>query len=190
MEAEDADLARQLRTRDARQRQAAQAEAAVADAQAAAEEQVRVAEQMAQLAERLAAEDYAPAERAELARLQAESAQIGYDATAHERVRKELERLAPFDARYQRQLLPALDGESEARSRVSDLAAQLARREAELSDDRAEVARLSAAVADLPRLQRPPSTGRPPRWNRPRPPSVARARMRARRCSRSARSTP
>ena len=153
LEAEDADLARQLRTRDARQRQAAQAEAAVADAQAAAEEQVRVAEQMAQLAERLAAEDYAPAERADLARLQAESAQIGYDAAAHERVRKELERLAPFDARYQRQLLPALDGESEARTRVVELAAQLARREADLSADRAEVARLSAAVADLPRLQ-------------------------------------
>ena len=125
----------------------------VADAQAAAEEQVRVAEQMAQLAERLAAEDYAPAERADLARLQTESAQIGYDAAAHERVRKEVERLAPFDARYQRQLLPALDGESEARTRVTDLAAQLARREADLSADRAEVARLSAAVADLPRLQ-------------------------------------
>ena len=38
LEAEDADLARQLRARDARQRQAAQAEAAVADGQAAAEE--------------------------------------------------------------------------------------------------------------------------------------------------------
>ena len=189
LEAEDADLARQLRTRDARQRQAAQAEAAVADAQAAAEEQVRVAEQMAQLAERLAAEDYAPAERADLARLQTESAQIGYDAAAHERVRKELERLAPFDARYQRQLLPALDGESEARNRVTDLAAQLARREADLSADRAEVARLSAAVADLPRLQAA-STVRPRRWNRPRPPSAVRARMRARRCSNSARSMP
>ena len=66
LEAEDADLARQLRTRDARQRQAAQAETAVADAQAAADEQGRVAEQMTQLAERLAAEDYAPAERCRL----------------------------------------------------------------------------------------------------------------------------
>ncbi len=153
LEAEEADLARQLRGRDARQRQAAQAEAAVAEAEAAAAEQLRVADQAAALAARLAAEDYAPAERAELARLVAEVAAIGYDAPAHEQARHELERLASFDARYQRQLLPALDGEAEARGRVTDLAAQLGRREADLSADRDEAARLAAAVADLPKLQ-------------------------------------
>ena len=176
MEAEDADLARQLRTRDARQRQAAQAEAAVADAQAAAEEQVRVAEQMAQLAERLAAEDYAPAERAELARLQAESAQIGYDAAAHEQVRKELERLAPFDARYQRQLLPALDGDSDARDRVErsrSAACRVARPSCPPTAPRSLVYPLPWPIC---RGCRPPSTGRPPRWKRPRPPSAARGR--------------
>jgi exonuclease SbcC len=153
LEAEDADLARQLRARDARQRQAVQAETAVADAQAAAEEQARVGDELARVAERLIAEVYAPAERAELARLQSLAAEIGYDAAAHEQVRKEIERLAPFDARYQRQLLPALDHEEDARRRIADLAAQVARREAELATDRTEASRLSAAVADLPRLQ-------------------------------------
>jgi exonuclease SbcC len=153
LEAEDADLARQLRARDARQRQAAQAEAAIADGQAAAEEQRRVTDQVAQVAARLAAEDYAPAERAELARLQAEVAELGYDAAAHEAVRAEIVRQTPFDARYQRQLLPALDGDAEARARVADLAAGIAQREAQLADDRAEVNRLAQAVADLPTLQ-------------------------------------
>jgi len=153
LEVEETDLARQLRGRDARQRQAAQAEAAVAEAEAAAAEQQRVADQAAGLAGRLAAEDYAVAERAELARLTGELAEIGYDAAGHEMARREAERLAAFDARYQRQLLPALDGEAEARGRVADLAAQCGRREADLAGDREEAARLAAAVADLPKLQ-------------------------------------
>ena len=153
LEAEDASLARQLHGRDARQRQAAQAEAAQMEGEAAAAEQLRVAAQMAEVTARLAAEDYAPAERAGLARLTAQLAEIGYDASAHETARCELERWAPFEARYGRQLLPALDGEAEARARVADLAAQLARRAAELAADREEVARLAAVVADLPQLQ-------------------------------------
>ena len=153
LEAEDADLARELRARDARQRQAAQAEAAVAEGQAAAGEQARVAEQRAGLAARLAAADYAPAERAALAQAQAELAEIGYDAPAHEAVRARVTALEPFEARYGRQLLPALDGVAEARARVDGLAVQLARREAEVADDGAEAARLAAAVADLPGLE-------------------------------------
>jgi exonuclease SbcC len=153
LEAEDADLARELRARDARQRQAAQAEAAVADAQAAAEEQARIAAQVAELAARLAGHDYAHAEQAELARLQAELAQVGYDAAGHEAVRARLGRLEPFDGRYQRQLLPALDGIADARARVDALAAQIARREEELAGDQAEAQRLTAAIADLPRLE-------------------------------------
>jgi len=153
IEAEDADLARRLRGRDARQRQLAQAEAAVAEGEAAAAEQQRVAEQIAGLAARLAAEDYAADERVALAQLLAQQAEIGYDAAAHEAARRQVERLAPFDARYQRQLLPALDAEAEARARVADLAAQLAHRAADLAADRAEAERLAAAVAELPQLQ-------------------------------------
>lgn len=153
IEEEDADLARRLRGRDARQRQLAQAEAAVAEAAAAAAEQQRVAEQLAGLAARLAAEDYAADERAALARLIARQAAIGYDAAAHAAARRTVEQLLPFEVRYQRQLLPALDGEAEARARVADLAAQLDRRTADLAADRVEVERLAAAVAALPQLQ-------------------------------------
>ncbi len=68
-------------------------------------------------------------------------------------MRDRLSKLEPFDSRYQRQLLPALDGIADARGRVEALAAQLARRETELADDHAESGRLTAAVADLPRLE-------------------------------------
>ena len=47
-----------------------------------------------------------PAERAELAKAEAELTEIGYDAAAHEAVRARVQELAPFDARYGRQLLP------------------------------------------------------------------------------------
>lgn len=153
LEAEDAALARDLRARDARQRQAAQAEALAAEGAAAAEAQAHLAEQMAALEQRLAAGDYALTEQAALAALQAEMAAIGYDAAAHEAVRSEVERWLPFDARYQRQLLQALEGEAEARSSVQALTAQLARREAELAEDQAQRQHLEAAVAALPQLE-------------------------------------
>jgi DNA repair protein SbcC/Rad50 len=153
LDAEDALLAHDLRARDARQRQAAQAETAVAEGQVSADETVRIAEQRAEIAARLAAEGYAPAERAKLVKVEAELAELGYDAAAHEAVRAKTQELAPFDARYGRQFLPALDGVGDARTRVEGLAAQLARREAELADDQAEAARLTAAVADLPALE-------------------------------------
>lgn len=153
LDAEDADLARELRGRDPRQRQAAQAEAVVAEGLAAAEEQSRVAQGLAGIAARLAAGEYAPAERAELARLQAELAEVGYDAAAHEVARIRAAQLEPFDARYGRQLLPALDGIADARARAETLTAQTARREAEIADDRSEAERLAAAAADLPQVE-------------------------------------
>ena len=153
LEAEDADLARELRARDARQRQAVQAEAAVAEGEAAATEQARIAAQGTELAARLAAGDYAPAERAELAKVQAALAEIGYNAASHAAIRARTEQLELFDARYQRQLLPALDGLADARARVDALASQQARREAELAEDHAEAERLAAAVADLTQLE-------------------------------------
>ncbi len=116
LDAEDAVIAHDLRARDARQRQAAQAEAVMGDGQAAADETVLVAQQRVELAARLAAGDYAPAERAELVTAEAELAEIGYAAAAHEAVRARAQELAPFDARYGRQLLPALDGVADARA--------------------------------------------------------------------------
>lgn len=153
LEDEDATLARELRARDARQRQAAQAEAAVADGLAAADEQARVETQSAELAARLAAGDYADAERAALAQVQGQLAEIGYDAAGHEAVRAQAAHLEQFEALYSRKLLPALDGIADARGRVDALAAQQARRAAELADDQAEAERLTAAVADLAQLE-------------------------------------
>jgi DNA repair protein SbcC/Rad50 len=153
LETEDEELARALRVRDARQRQAAQAEAAIAEGQTAAAEQVRVADQIVDLEGLLAAGEYAPAERAELARVQAALAEVGYDGAAHKTVRSRLTELEPFDARYQRQLAPALHDIAAVRARVDALEAQGSRRQAELAEDRAERDRLTAAVSDLPELQ-------------------------------------
>jgi len=153
LETEDEDLARALRVRDARQRQIAQAEVAVAEGQAATDEQRRVDGQIEELDRRLAKGAFALAERAELTRLQAALAEVGYDSDAHERLRGRLAELEPFDSRYQRQLVPALDGIGDARARVDALAIQVARRETELAEDRAEHDRLATAVADLPELQ-------------------------------------
>jgi len=153
LDAEDALLAHDLRARDARQRQAAQAEAIVAEGQVAADETAAIAEQRGEIAARLAVGAYAPAERAELAEAEAELGEIGYAAAAHEAIRARAQEMAPFDARYGRQLLPALDGVADARTRVEATTAQLARREAELADDQAEATRLTAAITDLPGLE-------------------------------------
>jgi DNA repair protein SbcC/Rad50 len=153
LETEDADLDRQLKPRDARQRQAAQAEAAVTEGHAAAEEAAAVAQQAAAVAQRIAAEDYAPAEWSALAAVQAELAATGYNAASHAAVRAEVEKQLPFDTLYQRQLLPALDGITEARQQAETLAAAVTRREAELAEDQAARKQLEAAVTELPRLE-------------------------------------
>jgi DNA repair protein SbcC/Rad50 len=151
LETEDAALAQALRTRDARQRQAIQAEAAVAEGQAAEAELDRLAEAEAVLADRLAREEYATEARTALAALQAEASALGYDQAAHEQVRSRMNELAPFEARYQGQLLPALEGLAEAQQRVDAAEAAVARREAELAEDQARRQALEAAVADLAR---------------------------------------
>ncbi len=153
LEAEDAELVRVLRVWDARQRQAAQAESVVAEGEAAAEEQARLFGQIAELAGRLAAGNYAADERGALASLEAELVGVGYEGAGHEAIRARLAEIEPFAARYQRQLLPALDGVDEARGRVGTLVAQVARRAAELVDDQAEAARLTTLLADLPQLE-------------------------------------
>jgi exonuclease SbcC len=153
LEAEEGELVRALRAKDARQRQAAQAEAVVGEGKLAEQERLQLAEQIAQLDARLVDGDYAAAERAELARRQAELDGVGYDSVAHEEIRARLVELEPFDERYRRELLPALDGVGDARTRVDSLAAQLSRREVELTGDRVERDHLAAAVADLPELE-------------------------------------
>lgn len=153
LEAEDRELARGLHTRDARQRQAAQTETLVADGEAAAAQLPGVAEQLAQVEARLAGEDYGGPVRDQLSRILAAMADTGYDGQAHAAARGEVERLMPYDAAYQRQLLPALEGLGEVQGRCESLAGQVARRTEELAEDQARRAELEAAVAELPRTE-------------------------------------
>ena len=153
LEAEDADLAAKLRPRDARQRQAAQAERTVAEGAQAVTEQQAAAVELEALEARLAAEDYAGDVRATLAALQAQIAGLNYDSAAHTETRATLERLTSFDGAYQRQLLPTIEGVEEASARVETLAAQLERRDAELAEDLARRAALETTVAALPQRE-------------------------------------
>ncbi len=153
LEQEDGVLQQELRSKDARQRQAAQAEMALTEAGAAAEEYDRLARQVEALEAQLAAGHYALDHQEELARTEAQIAEIGYDAAAHLAIQEEISRLQPFDEAYQRQLQPALEGVEEANRQVQALVQQLARREAELVDDQAEAERLAAELADLPQLE-------------------------------------
>ena len=153
LDAEDADLAGKLRSRDARQRQAAQAEKAVAEGERAAREKITLAAELATMEARLTSDDYAPHARVRLGEIQTQIAALNYDSAAHARVRAALEQLASFDSAYQRQLLPAIEGVEEARTQAELAAAQLERREAEVTEDLARRRELEAAVAALPALE-------------------------------------
>ncbi len=111
-------------------------------------------EQLAVLATRLSKGDYALEQQATLARLQAELAQVGYDATAHRTARAELAALQPYDARYQRQLLPALERVDEARRHAAALAEQQLRRSEELTVDRGQAETLEAGLTELASLEK------------------------------------
>ena len=101
---------------------------------------------------RLAREDYGgPSPRRALARILAAIEADWLRRGCARRGAPELDRLRPFDARYQRQLLPALDGLREAQGRCESLAGQVARRVEDLAEDEARRSELEAAVAELPR---------------------------------------
>ncbi len=153
LDAEDADLAGKLRSRDARQRQAAQAERAVAEGEQAAIEQTTLAAELAALEAKLATEGYALDARTKLDQVRTQIAALNYDSAAHTQVRKALEQLAAFDSVYQRQLLPAIEGVGEARTQAELAAEQLERREAEVAEDLARRDALAAEVAALPTLE-------------------------------------
>jgi exonuclease SbcC len=153
LDAEDADLAAKLRSRDARQRQAAQAEAAVAEGERAAAAHAALTSEMTRLEARLASGDFAHDAQVRLAECHAHLVALQYDPTAHTQVRETLERLATYDMLYQRQLLPALEAVDGARTQVQSTAAQLSRREAELAEGLAQCKGLEAAVGNLPQYE-------------------------------------
>lgn len=153
LEAEDRELARSLTSRAARQRQAAQVEAAIVECERAATEQVAVDERASEVAGRLSRQEYGGSAQAELAALAAAMGETSYDAAAHDQVRREMQRLHPFDARYTRQLLPALEGLDEARGRCQSLSAQVARRDEDLAAAAVQRTALQDALGGLPHLE-------------------------------------
>lgn len=153
LEAEERELNAILRKGDTRRQQAAKAEAALNECELAATELVTLREELLALTGRMEREEYAGDARAELSRLAAELGEIGYRAETHEQFREDIARLQPFDERYQRHLLPALDQHGEAQKRCEDLAEQIARREEELAQDRTRRDELQREVAGLPALQ-------------------------------------
>ncbi len=152
LEAEDRELVQALHSRDARQRQLAQTETLIADGEAAAAEQAHAAQQLADVNLRLAQEDFGGVARAELEGIRKELTETGYDRAAHEAVRKEIERLQPFDARYQRELLRAQDELPGLQAQATALAEQIGRRETELAEEDTRRVDLERAVAELPQL--------------------------------------
>jgi DNA repair protein SbcC/Rad50 len=148
-EREDRSLGQELQGRDVQQRKAVAAEAGIADAQKAAGEQASMAEAINAVASRLSAEDYAHEARAAVAELSEQIAALGYDEAASKAAYAECQRLQPFDAEYQRQLLPALEGVDDVRENVGVLAAEVDRRIAEMAADQTEREALEKEVRDL-----------------------------------------
>jgi DNA repair protein SbcC/Rad50 len=153
LEAEERELSQTLRKGDARRQQAAKAEAAVGECESAAAELITLRQQLGDLEGRLQREAYASEAREALARLREELTETGYSSETHEKLRGDIAWLQPFDERYQRHLLPALDRHDEAQRRCEDLAEQIAGREEELAQDRARRDELQREVAGLPALQ-------------------------------------
>ena len=111
-----------------------------------------MAEQLARVDQRIDQEDFGGEARTELDGIRAEIAELGYDRRAHETARAEMDRLQPYDARYQRELLRAEDALAGAQAQCADLADQVRQREGELAEDESRRTVLEQAVAALPQL--------------------------------------
>ena len=74
----------------------------IEDAQAAAAALPSAQAELAKLEQRLAGEDYAPAERRQLGDLRLRMAALAYDPAAHEDARRAVEDLAKFEERFRR----------------------------------------------------------------------------------------
>ena len=100
------------------------------------------------LQERLARQDYAHDQQADLGRLLGELASLGYDAAEHQRLRDEVARLADFEQRKAR-VESAHAGIADAEVRLAALAETEARWTSSLEADRARRAELDAQASEL-----------------------------------------
>jgi exonuclease SbcC len=148
MEAIDQDL----RDKPVLQKQEATLEKELDEAQAAAQEVAAARADAAFIDEKLATQDYAPAEQAELAGLTARLQELGYDADAHEEVRQDLQVLVRFEE-AQARLGAALDQIEGERANLERLRQGQARKQTILSTDLEKRDELQQAVARLPEVR-------------------------------------
>jgi exonuclease SbcC len=143
----------ELKDKPALQKQEATLEKAFGEAQAAAQELVEARTDAAAVEEKLATQDYAPAEQAGLAGLMAQLQELGYDADAHEEVRQDLQILARFEE-AQARLQMALDQIEGERANLEKLRHSQARKQATLAADIEKRDELKQAVERLPEVRR------------------------------------
>ncbi|NIO69908.1 MAG: AAA family ATPase [Anaerolineae bacterium] len=142
----------ELEDKPALQKQEATLEKELGEAQAAAQELAEARADAAAVEEKLATQDYAPAEQAELAGLTAQLQELGYDADAHEEVRQDLQILARFEE-AQARLQTALDQIEGERANLERLRHGQARKQATLAADIEKRDELKQAVARLPEVR-------------------------------------
>ena len=142
----------ELEDKPALQKQEATLEKELGEAQAAAQALAEARAEAASVEEKLATQDYAPAEQAEQARLTAQLQELGYDATVHEEVRQDLEILVRFEE-AQARLQTALDQMEGERANLERLRHGQARKQAALAADLEKRDELRQAVARLPEVR-------------------------------------
>jgi exonuclease SbcC len=143
----------ELEDKPALQKQEATLEKELGDAQAAAQALAEARAGAATVEEKLATQDYAPDEQAELARLTAQLLELGYDADAHEEVRQDLQILAGFEE-AQARLQAALDQIEGERANLDRVRQGQARKQATLAADTEKRDELKQAMARLPEVRR------------------------------------
>jgi len=142
----------ELKDKPALQKQEATLEKELGEAQTAAQELAETRADAAAVEGKLATQDYAPAEQAELAGLTAQLQELGYDADVHEEVRQDLQILARFDE-AQARLQTALDQIEGERANLERLRQGQARKQATLAADLEKRDELQQAVARLPEVR-------------------------------------
>jgi exonuclease SbcC len=143
-----ADLDRELKRRDAVHKWIATLEEQLKATQAAQEKATALKTDIEKLEAQLAFEDFAHEAREELAGIDRQLADLGYDPGAHQQVRRQHQQYQPFEA-HKRELdlaLVQLEGE---RRRVRELDDQCQRQEAAVEAEKKRISELQAEAEAL-----------------------------------------
>jgi len=140
-----------LREKAKWQKQEGQLEQAVSDALAADQQLPGIEQESAELGTRLEAGDFVSQERVRLGDTQAQIAQLGYDASAHQALRQEIEVLGHFEAEKKEQETALLRIEEE-KAALKNLRAAEERNRRRLEKDRGERDRIAQEIMALPQV--------------------------------------